>query len=251
MAYQLGFVDATGYNLGFIGTFTAGASVSADAAITPGATLAFTATGFGGAITSATLTDGSSNVLTLTGITLVSGDNWTATVPALGDQAYALFGSTTLTVGDGVDTATVGVTLNAPANHAVTTLTSGFATDATTYLYNYTGTPAVGDQFVYPNTILTLNADGTFTTTDSGDFLIHGIDATDGQMQGFNLIVADIIDHPAQVEDGLSYTLKVDVEDTATGLTLEGVAQTINSQTLGSGQTVVDFTITIILHLHP
>lgn len=163
-------------------------SVSADASVTPGATLGYTVSNFAGAITTATLTDSKGNVLTLTSVTDTG-----AAVPALGDeQQYCLLEGVTLTVSDGTDTATDTLTFVPASGFAEVQLEAGFVTNETSFLYNYGGTPAVDDQFIEGEADLVLFSDGTFDASTDGHYTIYAIDATDGWMQSFVLDVVDI-----------------------------------------------------------
>jgi hypothetical protein len=161
----------------------ASSTVSADATVASGATLNYSTVGLG-TITSAVLSDGT-NTLTLTSVT-----DTTALVPALANNLqYCLFGTVTLTVSDGTNSASTMLTLNPPAGYSKVSLLTGFVTDVNSFLYNYGGTPQVGDQFVWNSTALILNSDGTFTATADGSYPVYGISSADGLMQSFNIIV--------------------------------------------------------------
>ena len=144
-----------------------------------------------GSITSATLNDGT-NTISLSNITDTGGD-----IPSLGDGvSRVLTGDVLLTVGDGTSTASDTFTLTVPSGYSTVSLASGFATDETTYLYNYSNPSAlvVGAEFIWQSVqnseTLTLNNDGSWSTSGAGSFLFYGIDPADGLMEAGTLTVA-------------------------------------------------------------
>ena len=142
-------------------------------------TLNYTHTGLG-TITTATIDDGT-NTISLTSITDSSG-----VIPDYGDVVNRLLtGTVTLTLGDGTLTATKTFTLNPKTLYSSVKLTSGFSTTSESYLYNYGGIPAIGDEFHYVTSEITLDNQGGWTTNGSGTTTIYGVDATDGVMESF------------------------------------------------------------------
>lgn len=123
----------------------------------------------------------------------ITGSDTTAVIPALADEVNRLItGTVTLTVGDGTDTATDTFNLISPSGYASVKLAAGFDTDETTYLFNYGGTPAVGDEFHYLTSEVTLYDDGSWESSSSVTTTIYGVDATDGYMESFNLITGGV-----------------------------------------------------------
>lgn len=165
-------------------------SITAPASVSPGETISFTASGF--TPNAATVSDGTST-LTLTSITNTTGDNYTAVVPdfpAVGDSLqYTTFGAVTLEATDGTDTADDTTNLTAAAGQTVTTLAATFDTSELSYLFDFSGTPATGDQFIEGSADLALDANGGYVADTDGTYVITGIDATDGIAQSYELIV--------------------------------------------------------------
>lgn len=182
-------------------------TVTADSSVVPGATLSVSASGFGGAITTATLTDTADNILPLTNVTDISAD-----VPGLAlDQQFCLFGSVTLTISDGEDSATTTLDLNPPANYThLVTLDANPDTSSTSYLENWTPdngetNPYEGAQVIATFTIF---SDGTFEAPEDGTYQLYAIDDFDGRMQGFELIVGvDDIEDPVITLTGGAVTI--------------------------------------------
>lgn len=165
-----------------------GPTVTADASVTPGATISHTPTDFAGSLTTATLSDGTSTV------SMGSVTDTTSLAPALGnDIQYTTFGpGRTYTAGNATETADTTTALNPPAGYALVTLGATFSTDEPSYLFDYGGTPAAGDQFLYPTAdSLVLNDDGSWSSPIDGTWTIYGIDASDGIMQSFPLTAGD------------------------------------------------------------
>jgi len=141
----------------------------AGATVTPGAsnytyadTITYTTTLT--SLTSATLTDAESNVFTLTSVTDTSAD-----IPAIAAALDAcLTGPVTLTVSDGSDTATAAITLDPLSGYTVTTLTSLAGTPS--WIDDWDTAAEVGDQGQKDEPRLTLNADGSYSTTGDTAF---------------------------------------------------------------------------------
>lgn len=157
--------------------------------IIPGATTTISSSGNVDPWTGARITDSAGNVKE---ITLASQTSVSA--PAVGNLDYVLYGDVTLEVYNATESATTTVAFNQPAGFSLVELASGFVTTPESYLHNYGGTPAVGDQFAWnpiasdTGETLTLGSDGLWTSTGDGTWLIYGTDASDGQMQSFPLI---------------------------------------------------------------
>lgn len=76
-------------------------------------------------------------------------------------------------------------TLEVPDGYALVTLASGFDTSSSSYLFNYGGTPAIGDQFIYNPSEITLDDQGGWTSNSTVTTTIYAIDASDGYMESF------------------------------------------------------------------
>lgn len=165
-------------------------SITAPASVSPGETISFTASNF--TPNAATVSDGTST-LSLTSITNTEGDNYTAVVPALptvgNSLQYTTFGAVTLSATDGTGTAEDTTALSAATGQTVTILAASFDTSELSYLFNFGGTPATGDQFIEGNAALALDANGGYVADTDGTYVITGIDATDGIAQSYELIV--------------------------------------------------------------
>lgn len=142
-------------------------------------TINFTTSGFS-TLTSWTLTDSLGNVINLT------GGSASAAMPDYGNSVDRLItGVVTLEVSDGTLSDTITLTLEPKTNYSSVKLTSGFSTTSESYLFGYSGTPAIGDEFHYVASEITLNADGSWETPGAGVTTIYGVDATDGVMERF------------------------------------------------------------------
>lgn len=160
--------------------------VSSDAAITlpvivtasnieAGTASTWTVANFAGPITSAKIISGTAE------ISATSANNTGGVWPSPSNGANAVpFGSATLEVSDGVDTATISVTWGTKIGSKFAELEAGFDTSETSWLFNYGGTPATGDQCYYDNGDLTLNNDGTILGND-GTYPAYYIDVSDVQ----------------------------------------------------------------------
>lgn len=133
-----------------------------------------------GTITSWTLTDSASNIIS------ISGTETTAVIPDYGDSINSqITGTLTLTVSDGSLSATDTFILTPKTGYSSIKLTSGFSTGVESFLYNYGGTPAIGDEFQALSVEITLSSDGSWETPSAGTVTIYGTDATDGLMESF------------------------------------------------------------------
>lgn len=168
-----------------------GPTITTPATISPGETITFTATGFSG-VNSVTATDGAST-MTLTNIVNTTGDTYTADVPAFpavgASQQMAAFGSVTMEVGDGTDTATDTTTLQVASGYSLTALGATFSTDENSYLFGFGGTPATSDQFFENSPNLVLGDEGDYIADTADTYVITGLDITDGIAQTYELIV--------------------------------------------------------------
>lgn len=174
--------------------------LTAPVSISPGETISFTCSF---APTSVTVSDGAST-LTLTNTTNTSGDNYTAVVPALPavgqSLQYTTFGAVTMSATNGTDTEEDTTTLAAATGQTVTILAETFDTGELSYLFNFGGTPATGDQFIESSPQLALDANGGYVADTDGTYVITGIDATDGVAQSYKLILGDEpVDPPVDV----------------------------------------------------
>lgn len=178
-----------------------GASASLDSVDDPiafGDTINFSHTGFD-TITSRTLSDGT-NTISLT------GNDSAAALGGLDDQLNrVLTGTVTFEISDGTETDSLTTTLNPPAGWNTVKLTSGFDTSESSFLYNFGGTPAIGDEFISQ---ITLNSDGSWEAPSDGVYPIYGIAATDGFMELFTLTVGE-----EQTLNGAISGAPVDSED--------------------------------------
>lgn len=133
-----------------------------------------------GTITSRTLSDG------VTTINL-PGDDTTAVLPDFGDNVTRLLlGQCTLTFSDGTNSANANINLVAPDGWNTAVLQSGFDTTETSYLFNYSGTPAIGDEFYSE---ITIDGLGGWSAPSPGVYQFYGVDETDRVMQAFTLTV--------------------------------------------------------------
>lgn len=146
-----------------------------DDPITPGSN-AHTVSGFTGTVNAGSFKTGTAEIV----FTTANDTTSTIAEPANGANAaeYGVSGDYELT--DGTDTALINTTLQSSTGNAVVTLTSGFDTSITSWLYNYGGTPAIGDETYYPSADLTLNSDGTMTG-EAGTYTCYFIDLSDTQ----------------------------------------------------------------------
>lgn len=162
-------------------TITGSLSVESDETnVTYGQSFTYTPDGFTNPITSWTLSDGT-NTISLTGNDATN----TVTIPALADGVNnCLTGSVTLTVDDGQGNTAESspFTLGAGAGNAVVTLVGGFASGSDTWLKDFTS-PAAGDQGIYPSANITLNSDGTWSSTTTGEYTVFLIDEATGAVQ--------------------------------------------------------------------
>lgn len=177
-----------------------GAQVTVDANITPGTAMAFSTTGLG-TVTGATISDGTSTVA------LESVSNTAATPLALGDKNYCLFGSVTLVVTDGVDTAQTSTTLDPPNTHPnLVTLAASADTTTNSVLHNWSPDnglvdPYEGSQIISP---FVVGNDGVFEGVAEGEYTLYGIDKTDGVMQSFPVTVGpsgDVVSGSSKASD--------------------------------------------------
>lgn len=148
-----------------------------------------------GPITQARLTRGTA-VLTLTSVT-----NASAVVPALADGLNVIpFGTDAqLELWDGTEWLTAPIEFTQPVGHGYVTLAGTLNTSETGFLFNYGGTPAVGDQFVNTNTDLTLAANGNITSDVDGTYTVYAIDVSDTQpvLEAFTVTLAEAADTTA------------------------------------------------------
>lgn len=141
-----------------------------------------------GTLTSWTITDSQGNVVNLS-----NGGDLGATIPALGDDVVrGLTGTVTVTVGNGVTTATDTFTLSAPDNYTVQSVLSGFSTTPPSVYQDFGGTIQVGEQSIYSTADFNsfdglggAEAVGALTTT------IYHV-SLDGVMQSYTVIFGDI-----------------------------------------------------------
>lgn len=158
-----------------------------DTQIAYGATGNYTSTGLGPR-TSWQLEDSAGNTISVT------GDQNTFNPPNLASGANRILtGPVYLIVGDGTNTVKSSNTfvLNPPANYSSVVLESGFDTSVNSFLFNYSGTPAVGDEFLFVTNEVTLFPNGNFTMPSAGTSTFYGIDATDGLMESAQVTWAD------------------------------------------------------------
>jgi len=165
--------------------YTSGPTVITTGPHKPGDAIGFTPAGFAGAVTTATITDSAGITLPLTSVSDAG-----ATIPAFntGGQQAALFGTVTLTVGDGAETAEVTFTLD-PATGYTAAVAAGLTIPSTNPLdWNYgawTSEVANGDVVYDNDTLITYNANGstTFNPVDLGAsytatyYIIDGFDS--------------------------------------------------------------------------
>lgn len=115
-------------------------------------------------LTSATLTDGEGNVFALTGVTDTSAD-----IPDIvGGLVACLTGGVVLTVSDGTDSAPAAITLDPLTGYSLTTLTSLAGTPS--WIVSFPTAAEVGDQGQKNEPRLTLNANGSYSTTGDTAF---------------------------------------------------------------------------------
>ena len=139
------------------------ATVTAPSSTTFGDTMTISTSGLS-ALTTATLTDSASNIFNIT----VTNDT-TLDVPAIAAALDAcLYGTVTLTVGDGTDTATTTLDFDPPAGYTLTTLASLAGTPS--YVDEWTTAAEVGDQIIENSARLTLNDDGSYSATGDTEF---------------------------------------------------------------------------------
>ena len=158
-----------------------------DDPITPGSN-AHTVSGFSGTVNAGTFTTGTAEL----SFTTANDTASTIAEPVNGGDAveYGVSGDYELT--DGTDIGTINTTLQPSTGNAVVTLTSGFDTSSTSWLYLYGGTPAIGDQAYYPSADLTLNPDGTLSG-EAGTYTCYFIDLSDAQplYEEFDVILGE------------------------------------------------------------
>lgn len=187
--------------------FAFGATVTInEAAVAFGGTITFSHTGFGNAINEWTLTDSQGNVFDL-----LNGDEDSADVPGLGDDVLrGLTGTCTLTIGDGVDTATDTITLNAPSGYTVQPVLAGFSTTFPSVYQDFTGTVQEGEQSLYVTADWnSFDGLGLGEVPGPGTYTLYHI-SLDGTMQSYDVIFG---------EDGSYRIVRTGPRDTTRGLT--------------------------------
>lgn len=156
---------------------------SVDDPIAYGDTFNFTTSGFS-TVTSRQLTDKDSNVISL------SGTDTTATLPGLQDGIFSVtIGAGTFEVSDGSRTDNLTTNIQAPAGFDFVALEAGFDTSQNSFLFNFSGTPTVGMQFIYTTSEITLFPDGSWTAPSSVTTTITVIDPADGFMEQYDMII--------------------------------------------------------------
>ena len=158
-----------------------------DDPITPGSN-AHTVSGFSGTVNAGTFTTGTAEL----SFTTANDTASTIAEPVNGGDAVEYGASGDYELTDGTDSALINTTLEPSTGNAVVTLTSGFDTSSTSWLYLYGGTPAIGDQAYYPSTDLTLNPDGTLSG-EAGTYTCYFIDLSDAQplYEEFDVILGE------------------------------------------------------------
>ena len=141
-----------------------------------------------GKITSPTrmfVTDSAGNEFDFTSVTTTG-----AIVPALAPNLAAclLESGMTVTITDGVDTATDVIQMTQPAGFALTTLTSVPPTPVSTdWVFGFDNPAVAGDQGFENSAEITHNTDGTITWTPQAlSYTYYTIDATDGVISEIN-----------------------------------------------------------------
>jgi hypothetical protein len=189
--------------------------VSSAATASPATTISYTVANLAGPVSQARLTRGTA-VLTLTSVTETS-----AQVPALSDGLNIIpFGTgAQLELFDGTEWHAAPIEFTQPVGQGVVTLAGTLNTTETSYLFNYGGTPAVGDQFVNTNTDLTIAANGSITSDVDGTYTLYAIDVSDAQpaLEAFTVTVGEAADTTAP---------------TLTDATVSAIAQTTASATV-------------------
>ena len=165
-------------NFGYLGAlelvFTP-VAVTSDSSGRFNSTLNYTTSGLG-TITSATLTDSESNVMTLSSVT-----DTTAVIPNYGEGQRCLTGVVTLTVSDGSESTTVNLALLPKSGYQSVALETGFTSNISDWTYGWAATVGTEGQWTHPTIVLM--ADGSITgVTESGSLTNYVTDPSDGVM---------------------------------------------------------------------
>lgn len=157
-------------------------TIDSVSALTIGETGTYTKSGFG-PITGLFITDPFLNTQ------IIPPDEADIAVPALADEQNALItGNIDFSATDGTAADSAPTTLSVPAGFSSVKLQPGFITTNLSFLFNYGGIPAVGDEFIYDSAEGTLFPDGNWTLPAAGNMTIYATDETDGYRQSFLLI---------------------------------------------------------------
>jgi hypothetical protein len=181
--------SATGYASAayFSGLAAAGPEIdTVDDPIQPGANN-HTVSGFGSTITQGSITSGTGV------ISFTSANDTSSTLPAIADAGAAIpFGTVTYTVGDGTDTAVTNTTYEPPVGFSYVILEAGFDTSENSFLYQYDGTPAIGDQFMFTDSITLTSLGGV--SGEAGTYPCFAIDVSDTQpaYEEFDIILGAV-----------------------------------------------------------
>lgn len=136
-------------------------------------------------VSSATLQDSSGNTLQLD---VVSDSQLTVPALAHGVDGILIEDNVTITVSDGVVSASSSINFVAPTGYELTTLTSIVDRDLieSDWIYPLVEAASIGDQSLklVSDSFVTHNADGSSTITNSGTYTYYTIDATDGVVTG-------------------------------------------------------------------
>lgn len=171
-----------------------------------GDTITFSHSGFGGALTTWTYEDSQGNVTNF-----INGDEDSADFPSLAnDVVRGLTGTVTVTIGDGTDTATDTITLNAPSGYTVQAVLAGFSTTFPSVYQDFTGTVQEGEQSLYVTAEWnSFDGLGGGEVAGPGTYTLYHI-SLDGTMQSYDIIFG---------EDGSYRIVRTGSRDTTRGLT--------------------------------